>query len=333
MRHLLQVANVGRITGGTAACAWTVMRCFPDCRHTVVFLSRVSAEARAAFAGVRVLQWNGITPARVEDTGADVVLLHNTSAGRVDAPLPAPTLQYLHSRITPAAADRTIVCSHWLAGRMRMPGECVVHQAVPRPALPFGWGETRALRRHPVIGRLCTPQRKKWPAEVVPFYRDLARQFREVQWEFVGCPGEMRRPLFDSCDGRAMFFKPSWHIRQRLWHWDALLYHNPHVTESFGRTVAEAMRAGCIPIVDNRGGFREQMNDECGCLCEDASDFAAAVAAIHLPRLRIEMSSRCREHADREFSLRRFRERLLAVLGGIGRIGNETGCQGGMGTV
>ena len=132
-----------------------------------------------------------------------------------------------------------------------------------------------------------------------------------MRWEFVGCLQPLRRRLEEACQGNAEFFPASWLARSRLWQWNALLYHNPALTESFGRTVAEAMRAGCIPIVDGRGGFSEQIADGCGYLCPEANDFANAVEQILSPGHRLRMSWACQAHTDDAFSLFRFGRDLL----------------------
>lgn len=313
--RVLQVCNVGRIVGGTAACAWTVARSLPACEHTVASLSRVSEDTRRAFAGCRVVAWDRVMAEHVREIDPDVVLLHNTSRSRVEGRLPAVTLQYLHSRIDPAPADRTLYCSAWLAEQYGGSSKDVLLQAVPRPRRPEeAGGETRELRESPVIGRLCTPTRAKWPDDIVPFYAGLASRFREVRWEFVGCPEGLQTALRSACSGRAEFFPAGWAMRSRLWHWDVLLYHNAAVTESFGRTVAEAMRAGCVPIVDGRGGFREQVEPACGFLCGGPEEFAEAVARIHTPAARRRMSRACQAHANERFSLARFGAELLERL-------------------
>lgn len=328
MLHLLQVCNVGRIVGGTAACAWTVTRSLPDARHTVLFLSDITANTREAFSHCRLLRRRCVSSEDVVRIRPDVVLLHNMSHDRCDPRLPMPTVQWLHSRIRPATADVTVACSRWLADRVRLSEDDVLYQAVSRP--PAGQAfqpdtnvfcpvdalrpPRQAGKPDLRIGRICTPISKKWPRDLLPLYARLASQFPNVTWEFIGCPSEMQSRLLESCRGRAMFQPASWSARSRFWNWDAMLYHNPHVTESFGRTVAEAMRAGCVPIVDNRGGFREQVAAGCGFLCETLDDFAAAVSQLHSPSTQIEMSRRCRGHADERFSLATFRERLLAVF-------------------
>ncbi|MFG0333624.1 MAG: glycosyltransferase family 4 protein [Maioricimonas sp. JB049] len=317
--HLLQVANVGQICGGTAACAWTIARALPHCRHTVAFLSSIVPETRAAFGDVPVLQWQQVTARHVAAVNPDLVILHNTSPDRVRGPLPSFTLLYQHSAGGRAAADATVCCSRWLVRRCR-PAETdadepppVLIQPVPRPPRPEGF-ETRALRAHPVVGRLCTPVDRKWPRELVPFYARLARRFPQVEWEFVGCPSHLEPSLWEACGERVRFHRPSWAARSLLWTWDALLYHHPTLTESFGRVVAESMRAGCVPIVDARGGFCEQIVPGAGFLCRDAADFVAALALVERAGERRTLSRAAMSQGDRLCGMHAFAIRLRRLL-------------------
>lgn len=311
--RMLQVCNVGRIVGGTAACAWTVTRALPDVEHCVVFLSEPCGETRRAFASRRVEVWRTVDEERVRKLAPDVVLLHNTSAGRVRGVLQQPTIQYVHSRGSRLTADRTVYCSRWLAGACGEGSGAVLLQGVPRPLRAAG-GATRELRERLVVGRICTPTAQKWPGQVVEFYTDLAARFSDVDWEFIGCPPVLQVALQHACRGRATFAAASWGARSRLWTWDAMLYHHPEVTESFGRTVAECMRAGCIPVVDDRGGFREQVPAGCGYLCREERDFGAALTELLDPTNRRRGARAAMAHADDEFSVERFRSRLLRVL-------------------
>ncbi len=311
MLRLLQVCNVGQIVGGTAACAWTVTRSLPLCEHYIVFLSSVSEETKQAFSGCRIGQWQDVTVSGVNSIHPDVVMLHNISAGRVKDRISTVSVQYLHSRISPAPADFTMYCSQWLAGLYGSESSKVCLQAVPRPKPQNGISETRSLRIHLVIGRICTPQSRKWPVETIDFYSRLSHRFPDVQWEFVGCPREMQSALGKACCDRALFWPASWTMRSRLRHWDAMLYHHPTLTESFGRTVAESMRAGCIPIVDDKGGFSEQIQEGCGFLCEKESDFVEAVEQLQATACRWRMSHACRAYAEDHFSLARFGQELL----------------------
>lgn len=312
---VLQVCNVGQIVGGTAACVWTITKCFPECEHHVAFRSSIRAETRKAFSHCHLREHASVNRENASRHRYDLVMLHNTPEHRSNFLSSTPNLQFLHSRISPAVAEKTLFCSHWLARQYRQMKGTVCHQAVPRPKRPSDRdADSRTLRRNPVIGRICTPTRAKWPAHLTEFYSKLAKRFPKVFWEFVGCPDDFQRELNSSCRGRASFFPASWQQRTRYWYWDALLYHNPQVTESFGRTVAEAMRAGCVPIVDRRGGFIEQVGEKCGFLCDSLEDFCIAVDRIHSTQERLLISQTCRTHADRHFSLKSFRKRLLDVI-------------------
>lgn len=312
--HLLQVCNVGNICGGTAACAWTISRALGDWRHTVVFRSRPTPETLAAFAHCRVETWPAGGPLPVPSIPPDVVLLHNLPA-RVGSAADAPvTVQYLHSRIDPAPADVTVACSRWLAAQHPQGWvDGVLYQPVPRPPRPER-SETRALRERLVVGRLCTPTALKWPPALVPFYARLAQEHPQVEWEFVGCPPELAALLTTACQGRVRFHPAGWGARQRLWEWDALLYHHPTLTESFGRTAAEAMRAGCIPLVDDRGGFREQVTPRTGFLCGSVADFSRALETLRCVRQRRALSRSGMTQAEGRFSLAPFRERFRRLL-------------------
>lgn len=308
---LLQVINVGQITGGTAACAWSVTRALPAWDHQIVCRSALQPDLVATFAPVPVVRWPQLTADRVQAAGADLVLLHNISAGNVEVPLPVPTVQYVHSRISPAPADLMVYCSHWLAERSGGRADQVLWQGVPL-AWEFDVAAPRPSRPQMVIGRLCTPQAKKWPAEALARYSGWASAFPGLAWEFVGCPLERQEELRRACGGRAEFFPADWSARARFWRWNALLYHNPQVVESFGRTAAEAMRCGCIPILDAHGGFCEQIVPGTGFLCQTPDDFTAALHALQDSELRRVRSLACHRHAGRHFSLRRFAHDLTA---------------------
>jgi len=313
MPHLLQVCNVGRIVGGTAACAWTIKRAFPDCEHTVLFFNRITKDTATAFSDCEIRQCSAIRPQDVRDIAPDLIILHNSSTARVPTKLPVPTVVYLHSKIRPAVGDLQVACSHWLAERYADSITEVLYQPVPRPVLEGH--QPRNLGTTPLtVGRICTPTSQKWPAELVPFYSRLAADHSDIRWEFVGCPTNLQPALNTACNGRAIFHNATWQARQLFCHWNLFLYHHPTLAESFGRTVAEAMRSGCIPIVDNRGGFKEQITRESGCLCNSTDDFSRALSRLRNSEMRSAMSQACQQHADSTFSLATFRQNLLTLL-------------------
>ncbi|WP_294431192.1 glycosyltransferase, partial [uncultured Treponema sp.] len=49
-----------------------------------------------------------------------------------------------------------------------------------------------------------------------------------------------------------------------FWHAKGINEENPLYFEHFGITTVEAMSAGCVPIVINKGGQKEIVDDSCG---------------------------------------------------------------------
>jgi glycosyltransferase involved in cell wall biosynthesis len=96
------------------------------------------------------------------------------------------------------------------------------------------------------------------------------------------------------------------------------------------------MRAGCIPIVDNRGGFREQVasvraqnaapdcltparrparNDHSsGFLCNNPEDFARALERLLDPERRTQHAQAAYARGNDLFSLERFSKNLLEAF-------------------
>ncbi len=223
--------------------------------------------------------------------------------------VPCPVMQYVHSHGQRAGADVTVFCSEWLKKTYHPKAGPVLWQAVPTPERPL-MTESRTLRDELVIGRLCTPTRRKWPEELVSFYETIARQVPEARWEFVGCPEPLHQPLQQACRGRVRFFSAAWNRRRLFWNWDVLLYHHPDLVESFGRTVAESMRAGCVPVVEDQGGFREQIVSGTGYLCQRRADFAAALRRLRHRSEWLRFSRRAQAHGNDRFSIRSFSLRL-----------------------
>jgi hypothetical protein len=311
--HLLQVCNVGQIVGGTAACAWSITRAWPQLTHSVAFLSRVDAVTRQAFEPHQVLHWPHCTSDRIRQVNPDLVILHNIAANHSSLWDGAVTIQYIHSTGRRAPADHTVYCSHWLAEQCRAKAPSVLWQGVPLPIVPaHARPRTEGRLR---IGRICTPSTRKWPDSLPAFYSKLAAQHPHVDWEFVGCPAAMQPILKSGCNGRATFHPAEWQARSLVWHWDALLYHHPTLTESFGRTVAEAARAGCIPIVDDRGGFSEQCQILGSRGCHTPTDFGDAITELSDPDYRQRHSDSIQQKANEHFSLASFGERLRSLIG------------------
>lgn len=88
------------------------------------------------------------------------------------------------------------------------------------------------------------------------------------------------------------------------------VYFHPTIAEPFGIAVAEAMSAGCIPIVDDSGGVREFVPDEWRyATLEEAAELVRMALAAWTPELAYAM----REIAD-QFREDLFIERFLGYV-------------------
>lgn len=320
--HLLQVCNVGNIVGGTAACAWTVMRSLPSWRHTVVFLSAPTTETQAAFSDAHILHRSALRPVDIQRIKPDLVLLHNSDPSRVSAVHAVPSIMFHHSPGERTAATSDVYCSRWLADRCGQAAGRVLYQAVPLPP-QSSEQDDRRLRDRLIVGRICTPVERKWPLALIPFYSALAQQFEHIDWEFVGCPGPLQTQLNNACRRRATFLEANWAARSHLWRWDALLYHHPTLVETFGRVAAESLRTGCIPVVDGRAGFIEQIVPGTGYLCDQLSEFTNALEQISQPTHRRTLSRRATTHGNEQFSLARFQRSLLQLSEDVFRVWHQ----------
>lgn len=310
--HLIQVCNVGQICGGTAACAWSITRALPTWRHTVLCLSSVTRETRGVFAPVEVVPVARVTDEVLRPLQGDLVLLHNVAPERCTRLRSIVSVQYVHSAGRRAEADAVWACSRWLADRLGTKAS-VLYQPVPCPPED---------RRGPprgdeclVVGRLCTPTPRKWPTSVIEDYASWSHAIPEIRWEFVGAPADLQASLRSATGGRASFHPAGWAARARLHHWHALLYRHPTLAESYGRTVGEAQWAGCIPVVDARGGFVEQIETEfTGFLCHESADFISALRALQRPARRWSIAAAARTAARARCGNQSFVDSVITLI-------------------
>ena len=310
---LLQVCNVGEICGGTAACAWSITHALPEVEHAVIFLSPPNARTLQAFNHCQVDSMPIVDNGIVRKIKPSVVVLHNTARGRVSPVECAVTIQYHHSVGQRTPADLHVACSNWLASQIPQNPK-VLYQPVPRPPKPLS-SSVRSVSTALHIGRLCTPSQHKWPAELLDMYETLSERHPHVIWEFVGAPEHLTADLLRVCQARCRFHAPNVRARSLLWNWHAMLYHHPHLTESFGRVVAEAMRTGCVPMIDARGGFSEQVtSSDFGFLCDHVNSFSNAIEILTERGQWMRMSDVAKFYADEKFSLETFRSEFLKQL-------------------
>jgi len=318
---LLQFCNVASITGGTFGCVYSITKCLPDWEHQVIAMNcgnkEAPKEAADRFPGRVICKTPPVPQEFLSDFEPDALIFHNTHPNSIPVYIDPfiPKFYYQHSAAR-ACEGAKKKCNIWwavskfLADKVAIDDQLVFYQPIPVPKQIDG-----RVREGPKlrIGRLCTPRLNKWDEkEIIPLYSFLSREHNDVHWDFVGCPKHLKDELNQAVSNRCLFFDASYEARSLMWTWDAILYDNRLVEESYGRVVCEAQRTGCIPIVSNLGGFKEQINHgQSGYLCETHEDFSTAIRYLKDSDLKKQVSSGAKVSGDLRGSLATWREGFL----------------------
>lgn len=83
--------------------------------------------------------------------------------------------------------------------------------------------------------------------------------------------------------------------------------------EAFGLSVAEAMLAGCVPVVTKAGALPEVVGD-CGILVESVSPVRLAEAVSQALMMPAEATLRCRQHVLTAFPMEKRRRAISEVI-------------------
>lgn len=306
MSRILWVNNVPQIVGGTLNCTHSMCQALPEHQHTVwAVRGQFGEEEHRAFEGIAELTTEG-SPREY-----DVVVYQNSALEWISHGPKTKAVYYQHSASSTSACrdlcDHVFYVSQWLKNKDRGQG-VVLHQPVTIPKiLDFG------TRQHGVvIGRICTPTETKWiPNDFLP-HLVLAATVPNTYFEFVGCPRTLQSRVADAVQGRATFRNPGFSSRSLLRNWKVLLY-NSSQHETFGRTVREAQRSGCVPIVSNHSGLAEQIeHGKSGFLVDSPEDTKKAIIqAMADPFIK----SSCKAFGDLHGSLAGWAEKFKGIVG------------------
>lgn len=319
---ILHVNNSSSCLGGTLQCTYSVVRAFPDMEHCVHSFGGPFGDLAQELFGPKVPLKQGLNALdTAREFEPDLVIWNNTSISRM------PTTQHfgamwayvVHSKHGSAreAAMRCHVrlcVSRYLAEAGGYPKEWVLHQPVTIPPDPPAEWSGESLRTGGSVvrvGRICTPTERKWDLpESLPYYDKLIEAFPgRLRFEFVA-PLAKHFDIKTSVRGRIddTTYEPSIKARSLLKCWDVLFYVS-ELTETFGRTVREAQRSGCVPIVSMRGGFVEQVEGGAGFLVRNPDDAVQSFGKLleDFP----SKSAYCKDVGDRKGSLAVWREQFL----------------------
>ena len=101
---------------------------------------------------------------------------------------------------------------------------------------------------------------------------------------------------------------------QVFWHCKGYGEDDPYMMEHFGMTTVEAMGAGCVPVVINKGGQAEIVTEGSGFKWDRPEELVARTEELARdPDMMARMSQAARRRAA-SFYTGEFRERLRAIL-------------------
>ena len=107
-----------------------------------------------------------------------------------------------------------------------------------------------------------------------------------------------------------------------FWHCKGYGEDDPYMMEHFGMTTVEAMGAGCVPVVINKGGQAEIVTGGAGFKWDSPAELVARTEELARdPELLSRMSAAARQRAA-FFYTDAFRERLRGILGAVFLGGN-----------
>lgn len=313
--RILQVNNVGSLLGGTLNCALSITKCFPDAKHGIHFVGSRSEEVRESLTSQGIEVTDGTIRTSLLEA-YDLVIFHNTSEANFPGRLTSNIVPvyYQHSRVGGALGlrrrcERSFCVSEFLAGVVGMDKSTVLYQPVPKAK------EERDTEGPVTVIRYCTPNSTKWPEGMERLYETILSGIDRDKFHFlfVGCPEPIMKRL-QAVNPKFGFMKASPLAITLLGHADVLLYDGPE--ETYGRTVCEAQRSGCFPIVSRSGGFVEQIEDnKTGNLCSSAGDFVQALSRFQKWKSP-EIRETLRIAGDSRGSYSNFRKRFLSALKG-----------------
>lgn len=317
--------------GGVPMFMFDMMLTFPEFHHVVIYMHD---EARFGGENYDMMQeWmneNGceiakvdlITPELLHEIRPAVVCLNSIGGDKVAGPDHSwlakwPVIFFHHNKtgpILPAGLD--VFVSDYLKAmwgtsinRMKRVINCPpVIDVSPYARVARSPNNTRC-----VVGKVCSAWNpKKYPMAMYDVMREVGERRPNVTFEVVG--GERHHRLDQLKVPRLSFIKEmSRPVHEMLVGMDLMLYINdPTWTETWCRTVSEAMASGIPCVVENRGGPVEQITHGVdGFICETHDQYVECVLQlIDSPKLRYEMGVRARAKALANFGRDRLRREL-----------------------
>ena len=180
------------------------------------------------------------------------------------------------------------------------------------------------------VGRFFGYLKDKKHELLIKIFRNLYKEGKIKNWSLhlVGSAGEGDKNYLDELKALAedmpVKFYPNLGYDELIrlygessvyWHAMGFEESDPTKMEHFGISTVEAMAGGCVPIVINKGGQREIVEDgKCGFLWNNLDEFQELTTKIILNKtLRDEFSKQAGQKA-KVYSKKTFEEKILKLL-------------------
>lgn len=179
------------------------------------------------------------------------------------------------------------------------------------------------------VARFDSPSHPKRQDVLIEAFRDLYEQFPEYKLVLAGGLRGGSQPidyLKTLAKDLPVEFVPNPNIQdltklyskaEFFWHaagYDIDEIKHPESVEHFGMTTVEAMAAGCIPLVINKGGQKEIVTPESGVLWNSLTELTQETIDLINNHDKLVRTSKSAYVRSNQFNLDRFKSELLSLV-------------------
>lgn len=164
------------------------------------------------------------------------------------------------------------------------------------------------------VGRFFSYLKNKKHSLLISAFKNLVenKAFADYSLHLVGVAGEGDRSYLEQlktqASNLAIFFYPNASLDELsklygeskvYWHAAGYEEQDPEKFEHFGISTVEAMAAGCIPVVINKGGQREIVDKQSGYLWNDLDEMESlTIKVLKNPKLAKDFSAHAQKKAS-----------------------------------
>ncbi len=197
---------------------------------------------------------------------------------------------------------------------------------------PIDTQEFKAGKKDKIIlsvARFDSPSHSKRQDILIRAFRELNNKVKGYKLYLVGGlkgRSSLIDPLVKLAKGLPVqiFVNPEFNKLKELYSTSKIFWHaagygiddhiNPENVEHFGMTTAEAMSAGCVPVVIQKGGQREIIQKGSGLLFEDIPDLVTQTIRLINDKELLESYQRSAVKRSSLYSIKSFNQKIGSLL-------------------